>query len=176
MKKIFSSIALLSLVAPFSLALAALPISTGVESVPVGAKYAPPCARGDIMVDNVCIERRFANVFRAASATRRKERFLTRMQSHFTQRQDMRNFYLHPTGVRAADSNGFELLEPNSRQYKTEMKQVEFNLREMRVRQARIGPSVSRTDLTPVAKVTKRTKKNYFWDPSNARVRRGLRL
>src|SRR3989344_7975568 len=103
MKKIFPSVALLLFVAPFSLALADLPIPTGVESVPAGAKYAPPCERGDIMIDDVCIERRFANVFRAESAMRREERFLTRVETHFTQRQDTRNIYLHPTGVRASD-------------------------------------------------------------------------
>ncbi|HLC76043.1 MAG TPA: hypothetical protein VJB82_02920 [Candidatus Peribacterales bacterium] len=176
MKKLLSSIALLSLGIPFSFAFAELPTPTGVESLPADATYAPPCARGDILVNDTCIERRFANIFRADSALRRENRMLSRTSTHFTQRQDARNFYLHPTGVRAADSNGFELLEPNSRQYQVETTQIEFNLREMRSEQARIGPATSRADLAPIARASRRTKKNFFWDPTNMRVRRGLRL
>lgn len=175
MKKLLSILALV-LSAPATIALAALPIPTGLDSIPSEGKYLAPCAQGDLYVSGTCVYRRFADAFRQESILRRQERIISTQETRRSQAEDVRNVYLHPTGVRASKSNGFELLEPNSRQYKRAETLVQFNLRALRAKQRNEGPVTTRVDLTPNASATTRTKKDRFWNPANLRVRRGLRL
>ncbi|HLD07587.1 MAG TPA: hypothetical protein VJB60_00815 [Candidatus Peribacterales bacterium] len=176
MKKLLTAITFLVFSFPL-IAVAALPNPTGLESVPPGAKYSPPCAQGDLMVGNSCVPRRFADVFRSEATMRRQERMENMTSTHRTQRQINRNLYLHPTGVRAARMyNGFELLEPNSRQHHVPMTQIQTNMRMMRAEDAKLGAAASRVDTSPRAMWTKRTKEENFWNPANLRVRRGLRM
>lgn len=177
MKKLSSAFVLFSLVLAPSIARADLEVPTGVDSIPTDGKYAPPCARGDIMIGKTCVYRRFAEVFQSDSSNRRLERVEARGETHRTMQEETRSFYLHPTGVRAARYyNGFELLEPNSRQYQKGETILEFNMRTLRARQAQEGPVTSRSDTSVNARSTTRTKRDHFWDPTNERVRRGLRL
>ncbi len=177
MKKLSSALILFSIVLAPSIARADLEVPTGIDSIPADGKYAPPCARGDIMVGDICVDRRFANVFQSDTSNRRLERIESRDDTHRTMQEETRSFYLHPTGVRAARFyNGFELLEPNSRQYQMSETMLQFNMRTLRARQAEVGPVTSRSDLSSGARATTRTKRDHFWDPTNERVRRGLRL
>lgn len=177
MKKSLSLLALFSFFGlPLSVACAKLDTPTGIESIHPDGKYAPPCARGDFQVGDTCVERRFYGALRSDTSLRRSGRMMSRDMTHRTQQDGVRSSYLHPTGVRASKSNGFELLEPNSRQYKQSETEYEFNLRALRASQTRMGPASSRVDTTPEAKATTRSKRDHFWDPTNMRVRRGLRL
>lgn len=170
-----SALALLGV--PMNRVLAKLPLQTTLESIPAESKYAPPCERGDFLVGNVCVDRRRADSLRTDAMLRRRERIELRQETHRTQREIARSVYLHPTGVRAASYyNGFELLKPNSRQYRMSETTIQTNLRNLRAKQRAVGAAKSRTDTTPRAKWTTRTKQNYFWNPTNRRVRRGLRM
>ena len=176
MKKSLSLLALFSFLGvPLSVAFAKLDIPTGIDSIHPDGKYAPPCSRGDFQIGDSCVERRFFGALRSDTSLRRSQRMMTRPTTHRTQQDGVRTSYTHPTGVRASQSNGFELLEPNSRQYRQSESEFEFNLRMLRARQAQQGPATSRVDTTPEARATTRTKQNNFWDPTNMRVRRGLR-
>lgn len=176
MKKSLSLLALFSFLGvPLSVAFAKLDIPTGIDSIHPDGKYAPPCSRGDFQIGDSCVERRFFGALRSDTSLRRSQRMMARPTTHRTQQDGVRTSYTHPTGVRASQSNGFELLEPNSRQYRQSESEFEFNLRMLRARQAQQGPATSRVDTTPEARATTRTKQNNFWDPTNMRVRRGLR-
>jgi len=169
------ALAMLSI--PTNGALAKLPMQTTLESIPEESKYAPPCERSDFLVGDVCVDRRHADSLRKESMMRRQARMDLRRETHRTQREQIRNFYLHPTGVRAANFyNGFERLAPNSRQYRRSETTVQTNLRRLRAAQRKAGVVRSRADTTPRARWTTRTKQNYFWNPTNNRVRRGLRM
>lgn len=177
MKKLIALPAFALFVLPLSVAFADLPTQTTLESIPSESKYAPPCERGDIFIGDVCVDRRHGDALRKGHMLRRQARMEMRQKTHRTQREQVRSFYTHPTGVRAARNyNGFERLAPNSRQYQKSETQVETNLRTLRAAKRRLGAARSRTDTTPRARWTTRTKQDHFWNPSNRRVRRGLRM
>lgn len=124
----------------------------------IALAYSPPCSRGDFYVRGDCLERGLAKAIQPLSSVTRKIARQKNVETRRTrQKNNTRKIYQGPSPTRIADS---PLITHGTRKFTPpEQREVEINRRYIKSGAAGNSPNITRQDVSPRARLSRRERK-----------------